>query len=110
MSAEIRILRLRWFNGVMGLIHLVQGVLMLALSTDFSLPVTAAFLEFDPAAGKEAGRDPDSLNITSFGLRPDPGLVGRMRDAGVDRVIFTLPSEERAAVTPLIDECAKLIS
>lgn len=38
----------------MGLIHLVQGVLMLALSTDFSLPVTAAFLEFDPAAGKLA--------------------------------------------------------
>ncbi len=59
---------------------------------------------------EEAGRDPDSLNITSFGLRPDPDLVGRMREAGVDRVIFTLPSEERAAVTPLIDECAKLIS
>ncbi len=59
---------------------------------------------------QEAGRDPDSLNITSFGLRPDPDLIGRMRDAGVDRVIFTLPSEERAAVTPLIDECAKLIS
>ncbi|MCH8800311.1 MAG: LLM class F420-dependent oxidoreductase [Chloroflexi bacterium] len=59
---------------------------------------------------EEAGRDPDSLNITSFGLRPDPDLIGRMREAGVDRVIFTLPSEERAAVTPLIDECAKLIS
>jgi alkanesulfonate monooxygenase SsuD/methylene tetrahydromethanopterin reductase-like flavin-dependent oxidoreductase (luciferase family) len=59
---------------------------------------------------EEAGRDPDSLNITSFGIRPDPDLIVRMRDAGVDRVIFTLPSEERAAVTPLIDECAKLIS
>ena len=59
---------------------------------------------------EEAGRDPDSLNITSFGLRPDSDLIGRMRDAGVDRVIFTLPSEEREAVTPLIDECAKLIS
>ena len=59
---------------------------------------------------EDAGRDPDSLNITSFGLRPDPDLVSRMREAGVDRVIFTLPSEEREAVTPLIDECAKLIS
>ena len=59
---------------------------------------------------EDAGRDPDSLNITSFGMRPDPDLIGRMRDAGVDRVIFSLPSEERAAVTPLIDECAKLIS
>ena len=59
---------------------------------------------------QEAGRDPDSLNISSFGVRPDPELVGRLRDAGVDRIIFTLPSEERAAVTPIIDECAKLIS
>ena len=52
---------------------------------------------------EEAGRDPDSLNITSFGIRPDPDLIGRMSDAGVDRVIFTLPSQERAEVTPLID-------
>jgi probable F420-dependent oxidoreductase len=59
---------------------------------------------------EDAGRDPDSLNITSFGLRPDPDLVGRMQEAGVDRVIFTLPSEEREAVTPLIDKCAKFIS
>lgn len=54
MSVENRLLRLRWFNGVMGLVHLVQGVLMLTLSTDFSLPVTTAFLGFDPAAGKLA--------------------------------------------------------
>ena len=59
---------------------------------------------------EEAGRDPDSLNITSFGIRPDPDLIGRLQEAGVDRVIFTLPSEEQTSVTPLIDECAKLIS
>jgi hypothetical protein len=54
LSAENRLLRLRWFNSVMGLVHLVQGLLMLVLSSDLSLPVTAAFLEFDPAAGKLA--------------------------------------------------------
>ena len=36
--------------------------------------------------------------------------VLRLDEAGVDRVIFTLPSQERDEVTPLIDECAKLIS
>ncbi len=36
---------------------------------------------------EETGRDPDSLNITGFGIRPDPDLIGRMRDAGVDRVM-----------------------
>ena len=59
---------------------------------------------------QEAGRDPDSLNITSFGVRPEPELVSRLQEAGVDRIIFTLPSDERAAVTPIIDECAKLIA
>ena len=58
----------------------------------------------------EAGRDPESLDITSFGVRPDPELVARLEDSGVNRIIFTLPSEERAQVTPLIDECARLIS
>ena len=59
---------------------------------------------------EEAGRDPDSLNITSFGIRPDPDQISRFAEAGVDRVIFTLPSQERDEVTPLIDECAKLIT
>ena len=58
----------------------------------------------------EAGRDPESLDITSFGVRPDPELVSRLEESGVNRIIFTLPSEERAQVTPLIDECARLIS
>ena len=58
----------------------------------------------------EAGRDPESLDITSFGVRPEPELVARLEESGVNRIIFTLPSEERAQVTPLIDECARLIS
>ena len=58
----------------------------------------------------EAGRDPESLDITSFGVRPDPEIVARLEESGVNRIIFTLPSEERAQVTPLIDECARLIS
>ena len=59
---------------------------------------------------EDAGRDPDSLNITNFGIRPDPELIARLDEAGVDRVIFTLPSQEQDEVTPLIDECAKLFS
>ena len=52
MSTETGLLGLRRFNGAMALLHLAQGVLMLALSSDFSLPVTASFLEFDPAANR----------------------------------------------------------
>ena len=49
---DTQLSRLRWFNGAMGLLHLAQGVLMLALSSNFFLPVSASFLEFDPAVGK----------------------------------------------------------
>lgn len=33
---------LRWYNLVVGLLHLVQGIAMVVLSTDFTLPVTRA--------------------------------------------------------------------
>ena len=52
MNATTKLLTLRRFNAIMGLVHLLQGVFMLLLSTDFSLPVSAAFLKFDPSAGK----------------------------------------------------------
>lgn len=38
---------LRTFNIAMGVFHLLQGLLMLAISSDFSLPVTRGFLDFD---------------------------------------------------------------
>jgi hypothetical protein len=44
---------LRRFNLFMGLFHLAQGVLMLALSDlDFKLPVTTAFLKYDETTEK----------------------------------------------------------
>jgi hypothetical protein len=51
-GSRVSIPRLRWFNLIMGVFHLTQGILMLLLSSDFSLPVTSAFQVFDPAAGR----------------------------------------------------------
>jgi hypothetical protein len=50
--SRISITGLRRFNLIMGAFHLAQGVLMLLLSTDFSLPVASSFQVFDPAAGQ----------------------------------------------------------
>jgi len=44
--------KLRIFNGIAAVIHAVQGFLMLYLSNDFSLPVTTAYLEFNPELQK----------------------------------------------------------
>lgn len=43
-----RAARLRTYNASMGLLHAAQGAAVLALSNDFSLPVTAAFLQGAP--------------------------------------------------------------
>lgn len=44
--------RLRIFNLFMGCLHLAQSILMLVLSTNFSLPVNTLFVGFDPRVGK----------------------------------------------------------
>ncbi len=41
--------KLRRFNALMGVFHFVQGVLMLALSNDFTVPINTYFLKFDEA-------------------------------------------------------------
>lgn len=45
---ENRYRRLRWYNLFMGLLHASQGVAVLLLSNDFTLPVTATFMEGPP--------------------------------------------------------------
>lgn len=60
MNSTSGLFNLRRFNGVMAIVHLLQGVFMLLLSTDFSLPISSAFLEFDPSAG-ELVPDPDVI-------------------------------------------------
>jgi probable F420-dependent oxidoreductase len=71
-----------------------------------SLPEKIAMLR---RQAEEAGRDPASISVTIFGARPDADLIKGMEAAGVDRIVFGLPSAERDTLFPLIDECAKLI-
>lgn len=42
--------RLRWYNLVVGLVHLIQAGIVFALSNDFTLPVTAGFLGGPPGS------------------------------------------------------------
>ena len=48
---ERRTRRLRSYNVFMGLLHAAQGVVILAIANDFSLPVTGSFLEGPPGSG-----------------------------------------------------------
>ena len=54
--------RLRTYNWVMGALHAVQGLAVVALATDFTLPVTAAFPEGPPGTPAPA---PEHSQTTS---------------------------------------------
>ena len=51
-TVEPKLGKLRRFNVIMGFFHLVQGILMLVLSSDFALPVTSAFQVFDEESNR----------------------------------------------------------
>lgn len=52
MSYEPQFVRLRFYNGIMGFLHLAQAVTVFILSNDFSLPVTTSFLSFNTETSK----------------------------------------------------------
>ena len=59
---------------------------------------------------EEAGRDPQNLPVSVYWMgRPRDDTVDRMTEAGVDRLIFGLPSAQQDEAMPRIDQCAELI-
>lgn len=58
---------------------------------------------------QEAGRDPNSLEVTSFGLAEDLDRVKRLAEMGVARVVPMFPPEKVDTVMPVIDRWAKIM-
>jgi hypothetical protein len=72
-----RYARLRRFNLGVGLIHLAQGIVLLALANDLALPVLATFLADDPIrssrpprSSSSSCRSPCSSRCSSSSRRP----------------------------------------
>jgi probable F420-dependent oxidoreductase len=57
----------------------------------------------------EAGRAPETVPITVFGVAEDADLIKRYRDAGVARIIFSLPAAKADEVLPVLDRCVALM-
>ena len=56
----------------------------------------------------EKGRDPRSISVSVYGAPMDAAGLTRLRDLGVARAIFALPSAEADALLPLLDRGADL--
>ena len=59
------------------------------------------------AAADQYGRDRSTLSTSLFGAKPDDSYLARCAAAGIDRAIFTIPSESRDEVLPLLDKLAR---
>ena len=57
----------------------------------------------------EANRDPDKMDISIGGQSPDADLAKRYRDAGVNRVSTSLPSEKAGTILPILDKWAAVM-
>lgn len=78
--------KLRSFNLFMAILHFAQGAVMLILSSDFSLPVTTAFVQFSAQAGKLG----PVLN-TAFDLRIGPLVAGFLFLSALAHLAVSLP-------------------
>jgi alkanesulfonate monooxygenase SsuD/methylene tetrahydromethanopterin reductase-like flavin-dependent oxidoreductase (luciferase family) len=57
----------------------------------------------------EAGRDPDSVPVTLFGVAEDADRLARQHDRGIARVCVSLPSAKAEEILPVLDRWAALI-
>ena len=73
----------------------------------YSEPIAESMEDFRARAEK-AGRDPATLTVTIFGVAPDEARVATLRDAGVTRAVFFVPSATRDVVLPLLDQYSSL--
>jgi probable F420-dependent oxidoreductase len=68
-----------------------------------------AFLPKFHEMAREAGRDPASIEISSFGLAEDLDRLKRLAEAGVARVVPMFPPEKADKVLPLLDRWAEIM-
>ena len=70
-------------------------------------PIAERLPEFRKEA-EQAGRDPESLEVTVLGCPPEPEECARFRASDVTRIVFGLPPAGRDVVLPLLDRYAGL--
>ncbi len=56
----------------------------------------------------DAGGDPETFDVTAYAAKV--GLIDSLREAGVNRTVFTVPPADPDVVLPRLDDLAKVIS
>jgi probable F420-dependent oxidoreductase len=61
------------------------------------------------ALAREKGRDPRTISVSVFGTLADADMLKRMRDGGIERAIFALPSAASDKILPMLDRYAQVV-
>ena len=56
-----------------------------------------------------AGRDPKQISVSIYSAKPERGAIDKLEEAGVERLIFRLPSADKQTLLPLLNKYATLI-
>ncbi len=59
---------------------------------------------------KDAGRDPDKMDLTAYGAPPKPDIIKQLADAGFNRIVFGVPMAQADKVLPVLDKTRKVMS
>lgn len=59
---------------------------------------------------ENAGRSRDGFEVSIYFCPPDPDYLERCRDAGIDRVLFAMPSDSRDSALAALDGFAKFVA
>ena len=70
------------------------------------LPDLAAKIPELRRMAEEAGRDPASIEVSIYSAPTNADALARLRDAGIARAVFFVPSEPAEKVLPLLDRLA----
>ena len=97
VPVDVQVQRLRRWNVIAGLAHLVQMVLVLALANDFSLPVTAAYVEGPPGT-------PASAAVTLFDSRIAWGVALFFGLSALFHFLVVLPPFRARYIAGLLDQ------
>ncbi|MEV8310929.1 LLM class F420-dependent oxidoreductase [Streptomyces flavidovirens] len=60
-------------------------------------------------AWEEAGRDPESLQVVPYAVKPSPGKVAYYAELGIEELVLQLPPVGEAEVLRVLDEYARFI-
>jgi hypothetical protein len=90
MATAARYRRLRVFNAAVGVVHLVQAGVLLALSNDLSLPITGSFLRADPVTVQQP-----TLPREVLSLPIGPTVAVFLLLAAIDHLAVAAPGVHR---------------